>query len=708
MWSKIRAFVHRTRSVYVVATTVAFAVIAGDALSLFSTVEWEIRDSFFRFRPVESVDPNIVVVTIDEQDIQAAGDWPVPDALLAELLQKINQHSPRAVGLDIYRDLPEDPGHEALVNTFQSMPNLIGVEKIFGNRVNPPPALEERDQVGLADLVLDGDRKIRRALLTGTDDQEDSQIKAGLATRVALKYLETEGIELTPVDTERQQFLLGKASFLPLRPNEAGYSKQTLGGYQILMNWRGRADAFITVSMADVLSNQVEPDVMQDRMVFIGSTATSINDLFETPYNSLHNSDQGVMAGVFIHANIASQLTQSALTGRRGISGLSRLQQAVGILIWSLLGALSSWTISSKQRSQQQYHFHRNVLLNALLTVFCMSGLLFGGAYLAFLQGWLLPVAAPFLAFLMSGVITTNVYRQQALQATNSELQLALDELQQSKLQLVQNEKMSALGNLVAGVAHEINNPIGFLSGSISNAEGYFQDLKEHIEVYQTEYSQPTEKVQDHAEEIDLDYIYTDFPKLLGSMEDAMDRIIAISKSLRSFSRADTKDKVSADLHEGLDSTLLILKYRLKANEQRPAIEVVKDYGDLPLVDCFLGQLNQVFMNLLANAIDIFDEAAQQLSFEALKERSQTITIKTALRAERNAVEICIGDNGKGMSEAVKEKIFDHLFTTKAVGKGTGLGLSIARQIVTEAHGGNLSVQSELGKGTEFTIQLPL
>jgi len=281
-------------------------------------------------------------------------------------------------------------------------------------------------------------------------------------------------------------------------------------------------------------------------------------------------------------------------------------------------------------------------------------------------------------------------------------------QLEDSQLQTIQNEKMATLGNLVAGVAHEINNPIGFLNGSIRNASTYLQDLQEHIELYQAEYPNPTEAIQESAEELDLDFVTQDFEKLLKSMKGATDRIKGISTSLRTFSRADTEHKVSANLNEGLDSTLLILKYRLKANEYRPAIQVETDYCELPSVDCFPGRLNQVFMNLLANAIDVFDEVAQQSSFAEMKETPQVITVKTAVLSEKNAIEICISDNGKGMSTEVKERIFDRLFTTKAVGKGTGLGLAIAYQIVVDNHGGKVEVHSELGEGTTFSIQLPI
>ncbi len=189
-------------------------------------------------------------------------------------------------------------------------------------------------------------------------------------------------------------------------------------------------------------------------------------------------------------------------------------------------------------------------------------------------------------------------------------------------------------------------------------------------------------------------------------MQKATNRIQSISNSLRTFSRSDTEYKVGANLHEGIDSTILILKYRLKANEKRPAIKIVTDYDDLPLVECFSGQLNQVFMNLLANAIDALEESNKELSFKEIEANPNQITIKTF--SEDDYIKISIADNAKGMSEEVKQKIFDHLFTTKEVGKGTGLGLSIARQIIVEKHGGNLEVNSELGKRTEFLISIPV
>ncbi|MEH2304764.1 trifunctional serine/threonine-protein kinase/ATP-binding protein/sensor histidine kinase [Nostoc sp.] len=303
--------------------------------------------------------------------------------------------------------------------------------------------------------------------------------------------------------------------------------------------------------------------------------------------------------------------------------------------------------------------------------------------------------------------ITEYYQAQQLLQQQKQQLEHALQELQTMQLQLVQGEKMSALGNLVAGVAHEINNPIGFIAGNIEPAKDYIKDLFALINLYQEKFPNPGSDIKDEIDAIDLNYLREDLPKLLDSMKLGVQRIRSISTSLRTFSRADKDYKVPFDIHEGIDSTILILRHRLKANENRPAIEVVKNYGKLPLVECFAGQLNQVFMNLLANAIDALEQYNTERSLEAILDNPNCITIQTRVANSGQNILIKIADNGVGMSSEVKERVFDHLFTTKPVGKGTGLGLAIARQIVVEGHGGLLSCTSELGQGTEFVIQIP-
>ncbi len=289
-----------------------------------------------------------------------------------------------------------------------------------------------------------------------------------------------------------------------------------------------------------------------------------------------------------------------------------------------------------------------------------------------------------------------------------AELSDSLKKLQQAQLQLVQNEKMSALGNLVAGVAHELNNPISFLQGNLEPLREYIQELLGLIELYQKTFPDPGQAIQERIESIELDFLSQDLEKLLSSWATGMERIHNISDSLRTFSRADEEHKVSFDVHDGLNSTLLILRHRLKANENRPEIEVKKYYQDIPEIECFAGQLNQVFMNLLANAIDTLDDISQLANCEVPKTRSNLITVSTGLAADDKCIVIKIEDNGAGIDEAVKPRIFDHLFTTKEVGRGTGLGLAIVRQIVVDKHSGSIDVASTLGQGTCFTLTLPI
>ncbi|MEM1241317.1 MAG: PAS domain S-box protein [Cyanobacteria bacterium P01_H01_bin.26] len=289
------------------------------------------------------------------------------------------------------------------------------------------------------------------------------------------------------------------------------------------------------------------------------------------------------------------------------------------------------------------------------------------------------------------------------IQQQNQKLEQALIQLQTTQLKLVQQEKMSALGNLVAGIAHEINNPIGFVGGNISELKLVLAEIFDHLALHRRQAK--AADIESHRNQIDLDYLLSDVPKMLASMEAGCDRIRNISVSLRTFSRADRKTKTAFNLHEGLDSTLLILKHRLKANEQRPAIVVHRRYGNLPEIQCFPGQLNQVFMNILANAIDALDENSQGKDHSTLEATPSQITITTDYQRDR--VLIHIADNGVGIPEEAKSQIFDHLYTTKAIGKGTGLGLAIAQQIIVETHGGQITVSSTPNQGTEFVLTLP-
>jgi PAS domain S-box-containing protein len=287
------------------------------------------------------------------------------------------------------------------------------------------------------------------------------------------------------------------------------------------------------------------------------------------------------------------------------------------------------------------------------------------------------------------------------------ELEAAINKLRTTQAQLVQNEKMVSLGQLVAGVAHEINNPVSFIHGNLSPARNYTLDLLELIKVYQHYCPNPPVQVLDKIDAIDLDYIAEDFPKLFNSMQVGTERIVEIVKSLRNFSRLDEAAGKSVNIHEGIDSTLMILQNRLKSHSSRPGIEIVKDYQQLPQVECFPGELNQVFMNILINAIDALEERDKQRPIEECDRHPSRITIRS-YQAAGGFVAVSIADNGRGIPEQVRARLFDPFFTTKPVGKGTGLGLSISHSIIVDRHGGRLSCISTPGEGAEFVIEIPV
>jgi signal transduction histidine kinase len=299
-----------------------------------------------------------------------------------------------------------------------------------------------------------------------------------------------------------------------------------------------------------------------------------------------------------------------------------------------------------------------------------------------------------------------NEELEQRVQERTQKLEQTLFELRSTQTQLVQTEKMSSLGQLVAGVAHEINNPVNFIYGNLNHAQEYTQDVLNLIELYQHYYPQSEAEIEAEIEAIDLEFLKEDLPRLIKSMKVGSERIKEIVKSLRTFSRMDESQVKEVDIHEGLDSTLMILHNRLKAKPEHPEIQVIKDYGDIPLVECYAGQLNQVFMNLIANAIDALDEYNQHRTYEEIEKNPSYIRFQTY--QEHNSIKIVIEDNGLGIPEAYLPKLFDPFFTTKPVGKGTGLGLAISYQIITEKHDGELVCISKPGEGAKFEITLPL
>ena len=295
----------------------------------------------------------------------------------------------------------------------------------------------------------------------------------------------------------------------------------------------------------------------------------------------------------------------------------------------------------------------------------------------------------------------------QSLEIKIEERNQILQELKITQAQMLQSEKLSALGKMVAGIAHEINNPVSFIHGNLSYVQEYASSLIQFLQVYQNYYPNPVPEITAEAEALDIEFIQADLPKILNSMKVGTARIHQIVLSLRNFSRLDEAEMKAVDIHEGIDSTVLILQHRLSKTSKRPAIQVICDYDSLPKVECYPGQLNQVFMNILANAIDALEERMADCTYQELEKNPGQIRIQT-INVDYNWIKIIISDNGIGISLSVKKQIFDPFFTTKEIGRGTGMGLPISYQVITEKHSGKLECFSKLDEGTKFIIEIPI
>ena len=436
MWTTLKRQLWRWRGVVVTVPSIAGVFLLLRFAGALQLMELVALDQMFRLRPVEAVDSRIVLITIDESDIKQLGQWPMSDAVLTHVINSLKQQQPRVIGLDLFRDLPVEPGHQDLINVFTTTPNLIGIEKVIktanGEVIQSPPLLKQHDQVSASDLLLDTDGRVRRSLLYLRTPDNRSIFTLG--ARLAFAYLAFEGIDRQPLNPEQTQFQLGRAVFKPLQTNAGGYVGIDAGGYQILSNFPKFPKGFRTISLTDVLQGRLPPDLVRDRIVFIGLTAESVNDKFFTSYTT---DAMTAPAGVEVHALLTSQLLSAALDERPLLSVYPEPMEWVWLVLWSTIGAVIGWTAPSPRQTVAR------VLLLGIALV--------GGAYGFFLLGWWVMLMPPLLA-LAGSAITSNGYLlwenlkeyahtlEQKVEERTLTLQQEIAERKQAELALMESE----------------------------------------------------------------------------------------------------------------------------------------------------------------------------------------------------------------------------------------------------------------------------
>jgi CHASE2 domain-containing sensor protein/nitrogen-specific signal transduction histidine kinase/ActR/RegA family two-component response regulator len=685
MKTQLKQLIYPLRYVCMIAPVVMAIAGGMSYLGGFNLVERSLRDEFFQLRPPEAKETEIVIVTIDEQDIKEAANWPISDQVLANLITGISRHQPAVIGLDVYRNLPEEPGHQSLVEVFKTTKNLYGVEKMSGLRVDPAPILQQQERVALADVMVDDDRKVRRAFLTATDAKQEDRLKVGLATQMATRYLEGKQIELQEINAEKQHFRLGKADFIGLQEHEGGYSdRDDIGGYQILMNWRGPLAMFSNLKMRDILAGRVQTEQLKGKIVLIGSIAPSTNDFLGTPY-SQGSVGAEQTPGVVVHANITSQIIRGALEGRSLMYGWQWPLQVLWLGAWTLGGTFGLWYLLVWREGKRDL-FGGASLWTACLAVGGMGALAYG----AFLGGILIPVVAPLMAYLLGNIATTIAYKQQRLLSANGQLAIANEQLidysknletkvanrtaELATAKVAADAANCAKSEFLANMSHELRTP---LNGIL----GYAQILQRSSRI-------------EPKEQEGIRVIQQCGTHLLTLINDILD----LSKI-----EARKLELTPAEFH--LASFLTGIGEICTVRAEEKGIEF---HLDLPenIPTAIISdekRLRQVLINLLGNAIKFTDQGRVTLRVRTIDSIPMANPVTSLLRFQ-------IEDTGIGMHPAQLEKIFlpfEQVGSAARRSEGTGLGLAISQRMI-EIMGSSLQVQSRLGEGSLFWLDLQL
>ena len=666
------------RGIGITVLGVTGAVLALQWSGSLQLLEWAILDRWFRLRPLESGEPRVVIVTIDESDISRLGRWPMSDETLAKLLEKVKQQQPAAIGLDLYRNLPVEPGHSELLKVFASTPHLIGVQKVVGDAsgpvVSPPPVLPLRSQVAASDLVVDADGKVRRHLLSVRLREGKTMLTLG--TKLALTYLEAQNIRLK-TNSNTNILKLGRAEFLPLQENSGGYVRVDVGGYQILSNFQRLQTGLPKISLSDLLEDRIPPNLIRGRIVVIGSTAESLGDRFYTPYT---DNLRTAWSGVEIHANLASQIVSAAEDGRQLLRGIPEPLEWLWIGFWSSLGAALGWSVRTPRW--------------ALISIPATIGSLFGSAYLLFLFGWWAVAASPFLALISTGLASRGYLLWKNLQLSHQELenyaqtlelkvQQRTQELVEKNIALEKAKLAAEAANraksaFLANMSHELRTPLNAILG-------FSQLLSREPEL------QPQQREQ------------------IGIINRSGNHLLSLINDILELSKIEAGKAVVNIGKVNLYNLLQTLQEMFQLRASSKGLELLCDLAtDLPrYVETDERKLSQILINLLGNAVK-FTETGRVILRAKIIQGQEKPNYQLPITNYQLLFEV--EDTGPGISLEESARLFAAFVQTEAGLKsqqGTGLGLAISYQLA-QLMGGEMTVKSTVGQGSLFQLILPV
>jgi CHASE2 domain-containing sensor protein len=703
---RLKLFWQNSREVIAIAVGVTILVSAARLLGWLQPLELAALDRLFQTRPLERSDSRIVIVGITEEDIRQYQQYPFTDAFLAQLLRKVKGQNPRVIGLDLVRDILVAPGSDDLTNIFQTTPNLIGAGTIesasvpgdqFFTSVGFPRVLYQLEQVGDVGLFVDDDLIVRRGILYPLRDGFSTI--PSFALKIAYKYLEKENIQ--PSGSKDGGWLqLNKTVFYPFSGNDGGYVRANDTGYQILINWRGPAESFKHVSVAQVMDNQIAPDLLTDRIVLIGAYAPTLNrDAQYTPFSRGKGQTPKPTYGVEIQANLTSQILSTVLDNRPPLKTWADLGDYIWLLVW--VGAASLWGWKLR-------HLDHPIILLSLVGL--------GGAvgtatillitYRAFLWGWWFPSVSALIGIwgaLIVGIIYSLTW-QKLLQKQKSIEQLKIDlssnkqKLDVAQAKLIAAERLTFLGRLIAGFNHEIGNLFSSIATNTEGSKVLVSDLRELI----LEDSLSTEEITEEQEEI-----IRLLEKNLEIIELLTQRGTRLGQELLplDFDNSLRPKTCSVEINQLVKDCFHWVVISKTGDSLTETIQLEENYdSSLNTIEAVPAELNFVVSNLINNAWDALLEKQQQSDAGYVP----TIRLITQKKSER--IQIIIQDNGIGVSDRIEEEIFQLFFTTKSSERGTGLGLSLARDIIVARYQGNIryqTINSETGKETQFIVELP-